>query len=382
MRRRQLQILQFRLDETAQLVRSRFGATARPEIAAKLQEFTEGWPLGLQLALSIIGRSGDLQSEVAGLERRGGFSHFRFLGLLLADIDPDDLAVLTRVSILDDLYPDLCRFVLGSGDESRRIDRISSDTAVFVAAENTGWFRMHSFVRNEFRCRFSGFPSAEQSELHARASLWLAERGMAEAAALHAFASGANERALRTCGAEPLRSADPSRAAGDRRQPAGADHGRGTRQASQTAPDQSLVARHQRKAWRSQRRRLWLLARPNVSEALRCECGLILSGGAVFADDPDAFIRLHDPWADAPPLRDPILLHVHANRSGFRKLIEGDPPIARLRLKQAPQYEAGLAHAYLSRWTDFILGLSYLWEGQVATLEQLLSPRLAQKNRG
>ena len=37
--------------------------------------------------------------------------------------------------------------------------------------------------------------SEEQSELHSRASLWLAEHGMAEAAALHALASGASERA-------------------------------------------------------------------------------------------------------------------------------------------------------------------------------------------
>jgi LuxR family maltose regulon positive regulatory protein len=371
-------MLQFRLDETAQLVRSRFGAAAGPAVAAKLQEFTEGWPLGLQLALSIIGRSGDLQSDVAGLERRGGFSHSRFLGLLLADLDPDDLAVLTRVSILDDLHPDLCRFVLGSGDESCRLDRISSDTAVFVAAENTGWFRMHSFVRNELRCRFSSLPSAAQSELHARASLWLAERGMAEAAALHAFASGASERAYE------LAERSLYEALIHRGRQGTVDNllGRITVEELDKRPKLLLT-----KAWSlaiSERHGevsdvvSRLLARPNVSEAFRCECGLILSGGAVFADDPDAFVRLHDPWAEAPPLRDPILLHVHANRSGFRMLIEGDPPMARLRLKQAPQYEAGLAHAYLSRWTDFIHGLSYLWEGQVSTLEQLLSPKLAQ----
>lgn len=372
------QILQFRLDETAQLVRSRFGAATGPEIAAKLQEFTEGWPLGLQLALSIIGRSGDPQSEIAGLERRGGFSHSRFLGLLLADLDPVDLAVLTRVSILDDLHPDLCRHVLESGDESRRIERISSDTAVFVAAENTGWFRMHSFVRNELRRRFSSLPSTEQSEIHARASLWLAERGMAEAAALHAFGSGANERAYE------LAERSLYEALIHRGRQGTVDNLLARIKAEELDKRPKLLLT---KAWSlaiSERHGevsdvvSRLLARPNVSEALRCECGLILSGGAVFADDPDAFVQLHDPWAQAPPLRDPILLHVHANRSGFRMLIEGDPPMARLRLKQAPQYEAGLAHAYLSRWTDFIHGLSYLWEGQVSTLEQSLSPKLAQ----
>jgi LuxR family maltose regulon positive regulatory protein len=372
------QALQFRLDETAQLVRSRLGASIGPEVAAKLQEFTEGWPLGLQLALSIIGRGGDPQSEIASLERSGGFSHSRFLGLLLADLDPEDLGVLTRVSILDDLHPDLCRFVLGEEPENRRLERISSDTAVFVAVENTGWLRMHSFVRNELRRRFADLPSQEQSELHARASLWLAERGMVEAAALHAFASGANERAYE------LAERSLYEALIHRGRQGTVDNllGRITVEELDKRPKLLLT-----KAWSlaiSERHGevsgvvSRLLARPNVSEALRCECGLILSGGAIFADDPDAFVRLHDPWADAAPLRDPVLLHVHANRSGFRMLIEGDPAMARLRLKQAPQYEAGLAHAYLSRWTDFIQGLSYLWEGQVSTLEQSLSPRLAQ----
>ena len=371
------QALQFRLDETAQWVRSHFGAAARPEIAAKLQELTEGWPLGLQLALSIIGRGGDPQSEIASLERSGGFSHTRFLGLLLADLDPEDLSVLTRVSILDDLHPDLCRFVLGASAESHWLERISSDTAVFVAVENTGWLRMHSLVRNEFRRRFTDLPSREQSELHARASLWLAERGMAEAAALHAFASGANERAYE------LAERSLYEALIHRGRQGAVDTLLARIKTEELDKRPKLLLT---KAWSlaiSERHRevsgvvSRILARPNVSEALRCECGLILSAGAVFADDPDAFVRLHDPWAEAPPLRDSILLHVHANRSGFRMLIEGDPAMARLRLKQAPQYEAGVAHAYLNRWTDFIHGLSYLWEGQVSTLQQSLSPKLA-----
>jgi LuxR family maltose regulon positive regulatory protein len=80
-----------------------------------------------------------------------------------------------------------------------------------------------------------------------------------------------------------------------------------------------------------------ILAQPDVDDALRCECALILSGAAVFADDPDRFAELHDPWASAPPLREPMLLQVHANRSAFRTLLEGEPALARLRQQQAPR---------------------------------------------
>ena len=120
-----------------------------------------------------------------------------------------------------------------------------------------------------------------------------------------------------------------------------------------------------------------ILAQPGVDDALKCECALILSGAAVFADDPDLFAELHDPWAEAPPLRDPLLLKIHANRSAFRTLLDGEPALARLRQQQAPRSEQNPALGYVSRWGDFIVGLSYLWEGQVLLAEKLLRPALA-----
>lgn len=125
---------------------------------------------------------------------------------------------------------------------------------------------------------------------------------------------------------------------------------------------------------------LWverLLAQPGADDALRCECALILGAAAVFADDPDRFAALHDPWAQNPPLQDPMLLHVHANRAAFRRLLDGDPAGARLRQQQAPRLDSGPAHAHLGRWGDFVVALSYLWEGQVRLAEQLLRPALS-----
>ena len=97
----------------------------------------------------------------------------------------------------------------------------------------------------------------------------------------------------------------------------------------------------------------------------------------MFADDPDRFAQLHDPWAEAPPLRDAVLLRIHANRNAFRTLLAGEPALARLRQQQAPR-GAGIGMGHISRWGDFIIALSYLWEGQVLLAEQLLRPALAE----
>jgi len=120
-----------------------------------------------------------------------------------------------------------------------------------------------------------------------------------------------------------------------------------------------------------------ILAHAGDDASLRCECALILSSGAGFADDPDRYAELHDPWAESPPLTDPLLLHIHANRRAFRALFEGDPAGARRCQQQAPRGEFGGSFAHLTRRGDFVTALSYLWEGQVRLTENLLRPALA-----
>ena len=69
---------------------------------------------------------------------------------------------------------------------------------------------------------------------------------------------------------------------------------------------------------------------------------------------------------------------MHANRSAFRTLLDGEPALARLRQQQAPRSEQGPTLGYLDRWGDFIVGLAYLWEGQVLLAAKLLRPTLAR----
>jgi LuxR family maltose regulon positive regulatory protein len=109
--------------------------------------------------------------------------------------------------------------------------------------------------------------------------------------------------------------------------------------------------------------------------ALHCECALIRSGAAGFADQIDLFAQLFDPWAEAPPLKDPRLLYMHANRKALRALFDGDPARARLSEQQAPSGGED-AFGYVARWREFLTGLSYLWEGQVILAEEYLRPAL------
>ena len=369
-------VLRFQLDETIELARRQLATRFDPDAVARLHEWTEGWPLGLQLALSIRASGSDPRSEAAAIGTHGPLRD-RFVSLLLANLDPSDLALLTRVSILDHVHPQLCSAVVHTPDAVERLDRIAQTTPIFVASEQGEWLRMHTLARDELRQRFTALAHEEQGHLHARAGRWLADHGFTEAAATHALASGQHDEAY----ALAERSLYETLMIHGRQSivqnwlsilPA---HQLDSRPSLLLAAAWSLAVseRHEEASRLVER----ILSLPEVDDALRCECALILGGAAAFADDPDRFAELHDPWAEDPPLRNPLLLQVHANRSAFRALLEGEPALARLRQQSAPRDNLRQTVGYVSRWGDFIIGLTYFWEGQVLLAEQLLRPTLA-----
>jgi len=370
--------LRFQLDETIELVQARFGGRVDRDAAARLHELTEGWPLGLQLAISAMAAAADPQAEAAAIATRGGAQRGQFVSLLLANLDADDAALLIKASILDDVHPDLCRALLDGADAAERLRRLARDTPILVAGEESEWLRMHSLAREELRRRFAGLPVAEQARLHARAADWLAARGYIEAAANHALASGQHEKAVELA-ERSLYEAFVTRghrgAALDwvARLPA-PELDRRPRLLLTAAWVLAVSERHEEARQLVER----IQSRPGIDDAGRCECALILGSAAVFADDPDRFAELHDPWMANPPLRDPQLLRIHANRSAFRTLLDGEPALARLRGQRTAHPVDDTAFAYADRWRDFIFGLSYLCEGQVQLAEQVLRPALAR----
>ncbi|WP_418321432.1 LuxR C-terminal-related transcriptional regulator [Piscinibacter sakaiensis] len=371
-------MLRLQLAETLELVHKRYGSQFDDDAAARLHDLTEGWPLGLQLVLAAMADGG--ASPLASLApmARDGALREHFIGLMLARLDPADGNFLTRIAIVDVLHPDLCRALIGTDDAVDRLAWLVRDTPVFVAVEGVEWLRMHSMARDVLRERFVLLPADEQAALHTRAADWLAARGLLELAAGHALDAGLNDRAYELAerslyGSLMTRGQQSSVLEWLERLPP-AELDRRPRLLLAAAWSLALSERHDEAGRLVER----ILAQPDVDATLQCECSQILSGAAVFADDPDRFAMLHDRWGDTPPLRDPLLLKIHANRSAFRLLLEGEPEQARLREHRELSGASPSTLAYVSRWGDLIVGLTYLWEGQVLLAERQLRPALAQ----
>jgi LuxR family maltose regulon positive regulatory protein len=155
-----------------------------------LQERTEGWPAGLQLAaLSLRERSdrGAFVRELAGDDRQIG----EYLHELLDELDAPLREFLLRTSILDRLCAPLCDAVGGTTDSAARLAEAYRSNLFLVALDGRRhWFRYHHLFRDLLRAELArGEPGAE-AELHRRAFAWHQANGDVHEAIVHATAAG------------------------------------------------------------------------------------------------------------------------------------------------------------------------------------------------
>ncbi|RJG02999.1 LuxR C-terminal-related transcriptional regulator [Noviherbaspirillum sedimenti] len=368
--------LRFRMDETMALVRNRFGSKIDADTAARLHEVTDGWPLGLQIVMSAMERTNDARAAIASVTSGIGGKDDNFVGGLLSNLAREDADFLVQISVVDVIHPELCRSLTGLDDAPQVLARLVRDTPVFVAGDDSEWVRLHNLARDALRSRLATMPEAQRIELHVRAFRWLAANGMIQEAARHAHSAGQHEiaydlaeqclfEAMTTQGhqdtvlgwLELLPETELNKRPRLRLAAAWA-----LALSERPAEAESLVQ--------------GLLANSDADAALRYECALIVSGAAFYADDPDRCMALLEPWMASPPLRDPRLLQMHANRLAVLAILAGDPAKGRRHIQMAAGAESGQVYRYGARWGCFIVGFSYLWEGQVLLAEDVLRPAL------
>lgn len=372
------QQLAFELEETYELFRQRFSDEFDVDGVAQIHQIALGWPLGIQLAVATQKRSKSPLMASQFSAAKGSNWQDSFVSLLLAKLDEQDLDLLIRISMLEEFTSDLCIAVSGRKEARVSLEHIVRSTPVIQLTEQSDWMRLHTLARSELQDRFSLLPKAEQAELHERAAIWLDSQGMPYRATRHAFAAGNTEWALDLAERSLYQTMMNTGHLGRLQSWAG------------VLPEAALDKRPQlllTEAWtlalsekHAEAGKLVarIKARNTVDDTLRCECDMILGGAAIMADDPDLFAQLHEPWALNPPLTSPLLQRIHANRFAYLALLNGEPALARIRQQRAPVSNVGQHFAYLSRWRDFIIGLSYLWEGQVRLATRILAPALLQ----
>jgi LuxR family maltose regulon positive regulatory protein len=160
---------------------------------AVLEDKTEGWVAGLQLAgLSVRDRV-DPSGFIATLSG----SHRFILNYLTEEVlgrQPEEVQrFLLQTSILDKLSGDLCNAVSGRSDGRALLERLFRANLFLIPLDDEGqWYRYHHLFGDLLRDLQTTLQADEATELHRRASRWYAraggERGL--------FANEAIEHAL------------------------------------------------------------------------------------------------------------------------------------------------------------------------------------------
>ncbi len=366
----------FDLPETVALLQARFGRKIELDSCVRLHELTEGWPLGLQLAISTIERSPDLQHAIAGFSVRSGDIHRYFVESLVDQLPPPAANFLVQVSFIDALSPSICEAITLRDDCAHVLAQLRELTPILSEDLDSEWSRIHPLAREFLASRFAALPEAERLEYHSRAARWLDEHGQCEEAARHMLEAGMQDDAYRVI-ARALHS---------------------VLLRGQVSLVTDWIKRLPREEiLRRTGLRLtvgWMLAQSDrhaeaaqlvgpilddttADDGDRCESAEICATAACFADDLGRMGEIISSWYDVLPTHS-ILRHVvGVNQLALLTLYRGAPDQARYTYRQLPA-DDGSAGGFALGWRDWIIGLSYLWEGQVDLAARKLQVALAR----
>lgn len=193
--------LRFTQDEAETFLNSVMGLHLGPAQVSTLEERTEGWAAGLQLAaLSVRAResTGEPNASSEFVEAFGGSHRFVLDYLIeevLANQTPEIRQFLIQTSVLGEMTGALCDRVTGGKNGPEILEALDRGNVFLVALdEQRRWYRYHHLFADALRARLPAECATPTSNLHARASDWFVEHAMFNDALTHASASGDAKR--------------------------------------------------------------------------------------------------------------------------------------------------------------------------------------------
>ena len=184
------EVLALTVAETTELVNRELSTPLDPDAVDRLQEQTEGWPVGVYLASVSLARHdspSDFISEVTGDED----NIVEYLGAeLLSGLSDEERRFLFRSSILDRFCGPLCAAVTSQSNAPQILERLATGNCLIVSLDRRRyWHRYHHLFADLLRSELERHESAAVDHLHHRAATWFADHDLGPEAVSHAIAA-------------------------------------------------------------------------------------------------------------------------------------------------------------------------------------------------
>ena len=184
--------LRFTSEETAGFLKKITGLDIAPSQIDILEERTEGWIAGLQMAaLSLQNRD---QASLAEFVNQFSGSHrfvFDFLvEEVLSGLPERVRTFLLSTSILDRLSSPICDAITGRNDSQQMLEELEHNNMFVIPLDHDRkWYRYHHLFADVLAAHLSRTNSVQNADLHRRASQWFMQNGSATEAIRHAYAA-------------------------------------------------------------------------------------------------------------------------------------------------------------------------------------------------
>ncbi len=174
------------------------GDALEPSLSRLLNERTEGWVAGLQLASLGLRAVGNRAESIRGFTGANRNVADFLRDAVLSNLDAPTQDFLLATSILPRLSVELCNFVTGQNDARQRLDVLETlNLFIFSLDDERRWYRYHHLFAEFLEQRLCDRDPNGVRQLQERASLWFEESGCAVEAVELALRAQAHERAAR-----------------------------------------------------------------------------------------------------------------------------------------------------------------------------------------
>ena len=180
--------LRFTQEEADAFLRGVMGLALSEQDVAALEDRTEGWVVGLQLAGLSMQKQADIKAFIADFSG----SHRHILDYLTDEVlqqQPEIIRTfLLHTAILDRLSGSLCDALTGQIDSDKLLAHLEiANLFVVPLDEERRWYRYHHLFADLLRNQLNRLQPELVPELHRRASRWYEENGDIQAAVDHAL---------------------------------------------------------------------------------------------------------------------------------------------------------------------------------------------------
>ena len=180
--------LRFTQEEADAFLRGVMGLELSKQDVVALEDHTEGWAVGLQLAGLSMQKQADPKAFIADFSG----SHRHILDYLTDEVlqqQPESIrSFLLQTAILDRLSGPLCDALTGRKDSDGLLAHLEAANLFVVPLDDVRrWYRYHHLFSELLRSQLTRSQPELLPELHLRASLWFEGSGEIQAAVEHAL---------------------------------------------------------------------------------------------------------------------------------------------------------------------------------------------------